>query len=102
VKLRSSVLNGAAIVFLYNRLMAHGRDHESSEGEVDVAAALHACVDLDIRERAVLDWRIEGLLRAGFDELRACTIAAVGDWRLAIKLVEDGCEHNVAADIVLP
>jgi hypothetical protein len=78
----------------------NGRDHESSEHEADVAAALHAIAD-DPRARAVIDWRIENLTRAGFDELRANTLAVVGDWRRAIELVEDGCEHHVAADICL-
>jgi len=101
---RRSVLSAAALGLLYTLHMLYkgsgGRDHESSDDGENIAAAV-AADGLDSRERAILDWRIDNLLRAGFDELRANTLAAVGDWRRAIELVEDGCEHHVAADICI-
>lgn len=95
----ASVLAGAAAVHLYNRAMT-GRDHESSSRS-EPSDAIVVGAELDSREKAVLDWRVDQLTRAGFDELRANTLAVVGDWRLAIALVRDGCDHVVAADIAL-
>lgn len=56
----------------------------------------------DKQMAATVAWRIERLMSAGFDELRASTIAATdADWRQAVALVEQGCDPVVAADIVL-
>jgi hypothetical protein len=79
-------------------MLNRGRGHESSEDLTSEALAL-INGDLDSRERAILDWRIECLTRAGFDELRASALAVNGDWRKAIELVENGCDHLTAADI---
>jgi hypothetical protein len=68
-------------------------------------ATLDRLVDLydgDTQRASVVHWRIDQLLRAGFDDLRASTIAATdADWRQAIELVRSGCPHHTAADIVL-
>lgn len=56
----------------------------------------------DKRRAQIVWWRIEQLRRAGFDELRANTIAATDvDWHRAIELVKAGCDHVTAANIVL-
>lgn len=58
--------------------------------------------DGDKQRASIVTWRIEQLTRAGFDELRASTIAATDvDWRKAIELVRSGCSHELATDIVL-
>jgi hypothetical protein len=56
----------------------------------------------DENEAKIVWWRITQLRKAGFDELRANTIAATGaDWRRAVDMVEAGCDHVTAANIVL-
>jgi hypothetical protein len=54
--------------------------------------------------RAVLDWRREQLLAAGFPGELADTVAC--DWRYdlhaMIELVERGCEPSLAARILAP
>jgi len=55
-------------------------------------------------DRAVIDWRVEQLLRAGFSAGLAEELAC--DWRFdlhaLIELVERGCEPGLAARILAP
>lgn len=55
----------------------------------------------DATERKILDWRVEQLLRVGFEELHAAAIAVSADWRVARDAVEAGCDHRTAMDLVL-
>lgn len=56
----------------------------------------------DKRRAQVVWWRIVQLRRAGFDDLRANTLAASdADWHRAIEMVNAGCDHKTATDIVL-
>jgi hypothetical protein len=91
-----------AAAVMYTWRMATGRDHETPGDRIADELRRGDLLDgLDSTERKVLGWRIEQLQRAGFDALRANTLATTGDWRRAIMLVEEGCDHVVAADICL-
>lgn len=59
--------------------------------------------EMDSSARAVFSWRMGELLEAGFDELRATSLALKeGDaWRRAIEHVKRGATQKVAADIEL-
>jgi hypothetical protein len=92
----------AAATVLYTWSMAKKRTSPGDEAADAIGRdKIMAQYGVDSTARAILDWRIDNLTRAGFDELRANTLAAVGDWRRAIELVEDGCAYDVAADICL-
>lgn len=77
-----------------DRVAAETRDYS-----IDALAELYG----DKEQAKIVHWRIGELLRAGFDELHAATIAACddADWRHAIELVRSGCPHRTAVDIVL-
>jgi hypothetical protein len=54
-------------------------------------------------EESVMVWRFDQLERAGYDELAALALALDPrvDLHAACELVERGCEHDVALEILL-
>jgi hypothetical protein len=65
------------------------------------AAQLHL-IPHDEMER-VKHWRAEELVRAGYDPIDAFALAARHDidLHLAVRLVEHGCPHELAIDILI-
>lgn len=65
------------------------------------AAELHVIHDTELDR--VEHWRAEELVRAGFDLSDAVALAARHDIDLhfAIELVEQGCPHETAIDILI-
>lgn len=65
------------------------------------AADLHVVSETE--QDRVEHWRAEELVRAGFDPSDAIALAARHDidLHLAIELVEQGCPHETAIDILI-
>jgi hypothetical protein len=65
------------------------------------AAELHLTTETE--QERVEHWRAEELVRAGFDPSDAIALAARHDidLHLAIELVEQGCPHETAIDILI-
>ena len=65
------------------------------------ATEIHVVTDTE-RER-VERWRAEELIRAGFDRSAARALAARHDIDLhvAVELIERGCPHETAIDILI-
>lgn len=59
--------------------------------------------EMDATQRAVFDWRFGELRKAGFDELRASSLALKDHeaWRRAIEHVKRGADPVTAANIEL-
>ncbi len=63
--------------------------------------------DLQVVDQTELDrvehWRAEELVRAGYDPSDAVALAARHDidLHLAVELVEQGCPHETAIDILI-
>lgn len=65
------------------------------------ATDLHLVIDTEWER--VQRWRKEELIRAGFDRNDAVALAARHDidLHLAIELIERGCPHQTAIDILI-
>jgi hypothetical protein len=65
------------------------------------AAELHIVVETELER--VEHWRAEELVRAGYDPSDAIALAARHDidLHLAVELVEQGCPHDMAIDILI-
>jgi hypothetical protein len=65
------------------------------------AADLHLVTDTELER--VENWRAEELVRAGFDASDAIALAARHDidLHLAVRLIELGCPHETAIDILI-
>ena len=65
------------------------------------AAEVHVVQETE-KER-VEHWRAEELVRAGYDPSDAIALAARHDidLHLAVELVEQGCPHDMAIDILI-
>lgn len=65
------------------------------------AAEVHVVQETE-KER-VEHWRAEELVRAGYDPSDAVALAARHDidLHLAVELVEQGCPHDTAIDILI-
>ena len=65
------------------------------------AAELHIVVETELER--VEHWRAEELVRAGYDPSDAIALAARHDidLHLAVALVEQGCPHDTAIDILI-
>ena len=65
------------------------------------AAEVHVVSDTEIER--VEHWRAEELVRAGYDPSDAIALAARHDidLHLAVELVEQGCPHDMAIDILI-
>jgi hypothetical protein len=66
-----------------------------------MAAELHVVTDTE--QERVEHWRAEELVRAGFDPSDAIALAARHDidLHLALRLIELGCPHETAIDILI-
>lgn len=64
-------------------------------------ADLHVVNDTELER--VEHWRAEELVRAGFDPSDAIALAARHDidLHLAVRLIELGCPHDTAIDILI-
>jgi hypothetical protein len=68
-----------------------------------------ASVDIELEgrrpteEERVIQWRLEELERAGYDQVDALELALAGDVDLhrATGLVRSGCPHEIACRILL-
>ena len=65
------------------------------------AAELHIVIETELDR--VEHWRAEELVRAGYDPSDAVALAARHDidLHLAVELVEQGCPHETALDILI-
>ena len=65
------------------------------------AEELHIVVETELER--VEHWRAEELVRAGYDPSDAIALAARHDidLHLAVELVEQGCPHDMAIDILI-
>ena len=65
------------------------------------AAEVHVVSETEIER--VEHWRAEELVRAGYDPSDAIALAARHDidLHLAVELVEQGCPHDMAIDILI-
>ena len=65
------------------------------------AAELHIVIETELDR--VEHWRAEELVRAGYDPSDAIALAARHDidLHLAVELVEQGCPHDMAIDILI-
>ena len=65
------------------------------------AAELHIVIETELER--VEHWRAEELVRAGYDPSDAIALAARHDidLHLAVALVEQGCPHDMAIDILI-
>jgi hypothetical protein len=66
-------------------------------------AAAHLILDQDIEAERILAWRLDELVRAGYDRATAWEIAARPDvdLHLAVEVVRGGCSPDLALRILL-
>lgn len=81
----------------------HGKPHQGDSPGDALAADRDALVEFygDRTLGSVMAWRIETLVRAGFDDLHAAALAQSDDWRDAVYAVERGCDRRLAVALVL-